>query len=282
MILIPGNSGCSVEIISENNTTKVKKSTYEKTYVSRLKKQFEKQISYREKLKDIRSLSTPEIFYAEHSDEHFSFCMEHKRFLDCLTFLSTSGKNDIDRFFKLLDSFIEYEIQNSNHTEDIFQKFVLKYSDTMLGIYDKNLISKDLMKDIDKEIYSISEMNVPVGLCHGDLTLSNVLISKNTGEISLIDFLDNFVETPLQDMVKIRQDTMFLWTSTISNSKFDPTRNKIIMKYLDDKFNQSFQKYDFYTLCYKPFQILNILRIFRYTSDRRILDYLVRCLKRMI
>lgn len=278
MILIPGNSGCSVEIVSDNNLTKVKKSTYNKDYVPRLKKQFEKQIFYRDILGKFDNISTPEIFSANHGEEYFSFLMEHKRFLDCLTFLSTSGKYEIDRFFNSINSFIEYEIHNSKTEEDILQKFIFKYSDTMAGINNQSTLPKDITKKIDKIIYSVSEMKVPVGICHGDLTLSNILTSKNTKEISLIDFLDNFVETPLQDMVKIRQDTKFLWTTFISNSRFDTTRNEIVMKYLDNKFNQSFNQYDFYTSYYKPFQILNILRIFRYTSDRRILDYLVRCL----
>ena len=47
------------------NTTVAKKTAIGFFGSDKLKKQFEKQISYREKLKDIRSLSTPEVFYAE-------------------------------------------------------------------------------------------------------------------------------------------------------------------------------------------------------------------------
>jgi thiamine kinase-like enzyme len=65
---------------------------------------------------------------------------------------------------------------------------------------------------------------IPVGICHGDLTLSNILfrghvaptphtpdeelrrraMASSGGEwVILIDFLDNFVESPLADLAKV-------------------------------------------------------------------------------
>lgn len=51
----------------------------------------------------------------------------------------------------------------------------------------------------------------PSGPCHGDLTLSNIILSTGGG-VKLIDFLDSYIETPLQDVAKIRQEFDFLWS----------------------------------------------------------------------
>jgi hypothetical protein len=51
----------------------------------------------------------------------------------------------------------------------------------------------------------------PAGDCHGDLTLSNVILSHSKG-LLLIDFLDSFLESPLQDAAKIRQDLVYGWS----------------------------------------------------------------------
>ena len=51
----------------------------------------------------------------------------------------------------------------------------------------------------------------PAGDCHGDLTLSNIILSHSKG-LLLIDFLNSFLESPLQDVAKIRQDLVYGWS----------------------------------------------------------------------
>jgi tRNA A-37 threonylcarbamoyl transferase component Bud32 len=55
------------------------------------------------------------------------------------------------------------------------------------------------------------EMSYPIGRCHGDLTLSNVILDPVSGVI-LIDFLETFLETPLQDVAKLKQDFLYGWS----------------------------------------------------------------------
>jgi len=52
---------------------------------------------------------------------------------------------------------------------------------------------------------------VPLGPCHGDLTLSNVIWSPSLGLV-LIDFLSTYLESPLQDLAKISQELEFGWS----------------------------------------------------------------------
>ena len=54
-------------------------------------------------------------------------------------------------------------------------------------------------------------ISLPVGPCHGDLTLSNI-IYENSGQLKLIDFLHTYLESPIQDVCKIDQDYRFGWS----------------------------------------------------------------------
>lgn len=55
------------------------------------------------------------------------------------------------------------------------------------------------------------EMVFPMGQCHGDLTLNNIILDQFAG-VTLIDFLCTFLETPLQDVAKLKQDFSYGWS----------------------------------------------------------------------
>ena len=281
MIVVPGNSGCTVEILEKDGVHRVKKSTFSKKYTRRLEHQAKKQKEYKEYLDRIDHLFTPEIYSLDSGESSFSFLMEYIKYLDCITFLSNSGKKEIDYFLLKILQFIRLEISNCKD-RDVMDVFEAKYRDTISGVKSQGVFKNSEIKKIDKKILSSDTMVVPVGMCHGDLTFSNMLVSRDSKNICLIDFLDNFVETPLQDMSKIRQDTKFLWTSNIFPGSIDRIRNEIVMNYLDEEFNKAFSGYEFYRKEYNRFQILNILRIFRYTSDIETLKYLKKCILSMV
>jgi aminoglycoside phosphotransferase (APT) family kinase protein len=54
-------------------------------------------------------------------------------------------------------------------------------------------------------------VEVLIGPCHGDLTLSNMILSPSRGLV-LIDFLDTYFESPLQDVAKLQQDFFYGWS----------------------------------------------------------------------
>ncbi len=281
MIVVPGNSGCTVEIIEKKEKCLVRKSTTDSEYFKRLELQSLKQKQYIDYLELVKNISAPEIIESELTDTSFSFLMEYIRYLDCITFLSNAGKKEIDYFFKKIVDLIDFEISKSKKC-DVMSTFDLKYRDTVSNIKIIDSFKKSELKKIERKIYFSDTMILPVGMCHGDLTFSNMLISRDCKNICLIDFLDNFAETPLQDMVKIRQDTSFLWTSRIFSGNIDSLRNSIVMKYLDSAFDKSFSRHDFYRREYERFQILNILRIFRYTSNIETLKYLKDCILSLV
>ncbi|GEM78164.1 phosphotransferase [Vibrio superstes] len=65
---------------------------------------------------------------------------------------------------------------------------------------------------IDKA-YELAQHNFifPMGDCHGDLTLSNIKVTQDN-KLFLFDFLEGFIETPLQDVVKLKQDFDYGWS----------------------------------------------------------------------
>jgi len=58
-------------------------------------------------------------------------------------------------------------------------------------------------------LYS-QELPLPRGYCHGDFTLENLFIDKNGG-FWAIDPIKGYIESPIMDVVKIRQDVVYGW-----------------------------------------------------------------------
>jgi hypothetical protein len=50
----------------------------------------------------------------------------------------------------------------------------------------------------------------PIGTCHGDFTLSNMLLTDRG--IFLIDFLDTWIESPVLDISKLNQEAQLMWS----------------------------------------------------------------------
>ena len=97
----------------------------------------------------------------------------------------------------------------------------------------------------------------------------------NGNNYYLIDFLDSFIESPLLDIVKIRQDTAYLWSTLMYHKPFDQVRLNIVSKRIDLALNDYFtSKYDWYRKYYMPLQLMNFLRILQYAHDEKVISYL--------
>ena len=77
----------------------------------------------------------------------------------------------------------------------------------------------------------------------------------DNSDIVVIDFLDTFLDTPLQDIVKIRQDSKYFWSLNLVNKIQDSVKVKQSLNYIDEKIKKEFNNYDFYKKYYKHFQI---------------------------
>ncbi len=251
---LKGFSGCGIELI---NGDRVKKISSSPKYNSRLKKQKEKQINFSSELP---FLSSPKVF----SSRKNSFEMEYIKGKDFISFLSEGSRSEIDDFANMITLYISEAIDNCNVKKiekEIFEKKILE-------IYKKRKILT-LIEFIEM---LPDHIRIPVGSCHGDLTLSNVIFKKN--KIVLIDFLDSYIETPLIDMAKIRQDTCYKWSLNLYEKKFDKNKIKISLDYLDSVMHKSFSKIPSYRKYYYYFQFINLARILPYAKGFKKINYL--------
>ena len=130
---------------------------------------------------------------------------------------------------KVLNKFLEKYLINlvSNSKFCTFERDL--YNQKCFQI-EKNISKKNKKKykKLFKKIYSKMD-NVKynlIGNCHGDLTLSNIIVNKNKKKIILIDFLKTFWDSPIQDICKLIQDLRLYWTSR-KFLKTDEIRAKI-------------------------------------------------------
>ena len=287
MIKIKGHSEFNVECCIINNCYYILKSSNKKNAI-----RLEKQIKKQKTLYDNNFLINcyiPEIYKKEESDDKIVFYMEYiKNSVNLIDFLSKENSIKIDWLYNnvitIINSYInkcEMKQINKNILKKKIESVAKNIKNNVICIPKLKIIEKYL-NYIEKNMELISNINIPIGLCHGDMTFSNLLVDTNNMKLYLIDFLDSFIETPLFDIIKIRQDTCFNWTINMCNFSFDQNKIILILKYFDDKINNYFCKYDWYVKSYKYFQILNILRVIQYCKNDKIRDMLIIYLKKLI
>jgi hypothetical protein len=121
-------------------------------------------------------------------------------------------------------------------------------------------------------------IDIPLGPCHGDLTLSNMIWNPSMGLV-LIDFLATFLESPLQDLAKINQELEFGW----SFRHMDP--NLQIKSQLFSRL--AFPSYGHYLYTLFPeasylFKLLCLARIAPYITDSVSANWLSESLELVI
>ena len=222
---IKGFSGCKIELING----KVLKTSSGPLYNPRLKRQKEKQEKFESELHFLRA---PVVY----SSKINSFLMEYIAGKDFVSFLTEKCKADIDQFAEQISNYIFENLSKcviKTVHKSIIQK---KLKDTQRK---RSLLCLPQFLELTPEY-----IEIPVGISHGDLTLSNIIFKDK--ELILIDFLDGFIETPLMDMAKIRQDTYYKWSLDLHKKNFDLNKVNIALDYLDKLLHKSFLKSDSY------------------------------------
>lgn len=281
IIEVKGYSGCQIDVVPEGEDIYVYKSTKDPKYLNRLVLQAEKQrVAARVAYQHIR---VPEVFDIKTDSETTVVKMQYIYSRNFIEFFEQAGFEQVDYLIGALKYFIEYEIsqcEDQRVRADIFrQKFVdVRSKVEKNSIYEGDNKIASILNRSQAVFASLEDMLLPVGLCHGDLTFSNVLFNGNN--YYLIDFLDSFVETPLQDIVKIRQDTCYRWSQLMYTKRYDVVRLRIVCDKIDREIDGYFsQKYAWYQKYYKTMQLMNILRILPYAHERKVADYLETILK---
>ena len=274
-IEVQGHSGCQISISQENNTLFVLKGTNNISYIPRLIKQAEKQKNYSQE--EGFKIQIPQIFSIVNEASNCIIKMEYVYALNFIDFFERSGQKAINKFYCTLKEFIEWEISHSSLTEIPYTIIQHKFENIKETIAQNQLLQNDqdialLLKKSASFFERPGMIYIPTGKCHGDLTLSNILFDG--GENYLIDFLDSFIESPLIDIVKLRQDTAFYWSEKMYTNKYDSLRLHLILKILDERICKMASQFAWYDQYYQTFQLMNFWRIMQYATKPEIVEYL--------
>lgn len=281
-IEVEGHSGCQIQIKKRDNNLIIDKYTTDEKYIPRLDAQLEKQKNA-SKNNITSNIIIPKIIDVDTSwPGEYHGIMEYVYGKNFVQFFEYADKKMIDNFIKVICEFIRNEISKSlcvteYVTNDLYNKWQ-SVKRNMQAVYKNTKYINDITDIVDKcdkiFVKDIKFKDFYFGVCHGDLTFSNIIFRDT--EYALIDFLDSFIESPIMDIVKLRQDTKYKWSTLMYNSKeYDKTRYDIICKYIDEKLEFEFSKYNFYKESYIIFQLMNFVRIIQYAKKDEVTEYLI-------
>lgn len=275
---IQGHSGCDISIVTEDNELYIHKSTHDAGYVPRLVNQANKQIAASRT--EYQHIRVPKIFEVEQSETDATIKMEYVYSKNFVEYFENAGFEQIKYLIGAIKYFVDLEINASSMQTVPSNILTDKMADVARKV-EKNVHLKDdkeaqeLVRQSSEVMNAVGDMLMPVGTCHGDLTFSNILFNGNN--YYLIDFLDSFIESPLLDIVKIRQDTAYLWSTLMYHKPFDRVRLSIISEKIDTAIDEYFSsKYEWYRKYYMPLQLMNFLRILQYGKEDKVIAYLKR------
>ena len=180
-----------------------------------------------------------------------------------------SHRSNFISFLNFVESYFLESFKKVNYENVDANILLKKVDDIFSNIRFKIPISK---KTIVNSINKTKNYAFPIGDCHGDFTLDNIIIG-NDGRFYLIDFLVTYLETPLQDFVKLKQDTEYGWCvrklsksdQTKANVFFDKIKALPILKKLEIE----------HTKEVKILNLISLLRIAPYVRDKITENWLV-------
>lgn len=285
-IEVKGHSGCQIDIVNRNNRLEICKSTSDRKYISRLIMQAEKQAVGGTNMYLSQHIRVPEIYSIEKTENYVAIHMEYVYSKNYISYFEDSGMNDIKNFISAMKSFVDVEISNSpvqtvptsriiNKLDDVIDK--CRSNEKLKG----DTAIQDILYKSKMAFQCLSEdIELPIGRCHGDLTFSNILFTGH--DYYLIDFLDSFIESPLLDLVKIRQDSKYGWSRLMYSGQTDNVRLSIISNKIDEEINSYYSDYTWYAKYYDLFQLMNFLRILQYAKEEKVIDYLKKVISSML
>ena len=202
------NSNEDIELIIEGQNFYVKKIWYD---CERGNLATKKQITFDEIRINSLIIRSPKIFQTQMiSNSKFEAIMEYVEGNSGSDIALIGSRKVSVNIKNALSTLINNNLENSKIRTVENNVFIQKI-DSIIEKIDSDNEFIEILKDLKKEFKIDNYLEIPLGPCHGDLTLSNIIISSS-GALNLIDFLPTFIESPLWDIVKLNQDLEYGWS----------------------------------------------------------------------
>lgn len=283
-IEVKGHSGCQIDVVREDGQLYVYKSSRDPKYLARLVLQAEKQ--HRAALPELQHIRVPKVHSIDRIDGMVSVKMDYVYSKNFVEFFEQAGFEQVGYLVDALIMYLEREIKDSPlavvPSSVVTDKFADVRAKTLANkSFEGDGEIEEIMDASQRVFDALSDMLIPVGTCHGDLTFSNILFNGNN--YYLIDFLDSFIESPLLDIVKLRQDTAWLWSQLMYVHPCDTIRLRIAFGKIDAELDNYFaSRYEWYGRYYRPLQLMNFLRILQYAHEPAVIDYLKQAINEQL
>lgn len=261
-----GYSGCEVRLGNWGRGLCVEKRA-SGPYCARLDRQITRQAQAR-RANTLPFVRIPEVYDTQWTlDGGFMARMEYLLFPDCLRSFATVSRPQIDHTVQLLITYVEANIAASPLQEILRARFCDKLDqiEATLARTDQLTSYRGLIQSVRRRLPTRA-LVLPIGRAHGDLTLSNVMVSSDGSQLGLLDFLDGYLDSPLVDIAKLRQDTQFHWSLEIIEGPVDRPRVVPILRYMDRMLLAHFERYEWVRRHLDLIQAINLLRIAPYVS----------------
>lgn len=282
--MLVGQSGCDVELLSDPPVLFIRKTSSSLDYDGRLTAQAVKQASFCAS-NTLMGVAAPRLLRSGRLGERWSIDMQYCHYDNCIDFLQSASPSAVETLTERLLAIIDQSLRTAP-VMTVPSSIVRDKCDVVCGkiLTDRSLAAAhDVVRrsaDLINELIPVS-IRLPIGPCHGDMSLSNILIGPRS-DVVLIDFLDVFIDTPLHDVVKLRQDTCHHWALLMYQRAFDAHRVKMSLRAIDERIVAHVSHADWYAELYLPFQVLNFMRILQYSRDERRTAWVMQTLERLM
>ena len=156
------------------------------------------------------TISTPEIYGLKvpraGEESNIIVDMEYIPFHDVAFIMLEQDKAVNEWLINAAISVVDYELTNSSSVplKEVMPEFHEKAGSIKKAMKKSPLLSEEEIKNTSEQIDTLlqyydglPELHIPVGTCHGDLTLQNMLVDPINRELCIFDFLDCFVVSQL-------------------------------------------------------------------------------------
>lgn len=267
---LSGRSGCKLELEESQGRVLVKKYSNSLEYNSRLIKQAEKQAVYFGNAKS-KEFNTPRILatYPGNNEELAWVKMEYvfgEKYSDYLEKISVP---DLKLLGIKFQDYFQKSLDGGEFGRTPYEAINDKLSSLQEKFAGRDAFNEEVLEKTFSYLSLPPSDTILLGSCHGDFTLSNIVFQ--TDRIFLIDFLDSFIESPVQDIVKFRQDTLYFWSIMLEKDLplYRINKLKQVLKFLDSVAKEVLQNNPGAEAWYAYLQTFNLLRILPYLKEEK-------------